>query len=103
MGQETRNLTIQGEEFTDIVLVLDDEDNTNRQCGADDGKSKYQAESANVRGYVYAESTNEDDALYVDSDSTVGPLPTGQEYEELLNLAWSSGSIRLQSWRELYQ
>lgn len=96
------NLTIQGEEFTGIVLVLDD-DNANRRCGAGDGKSKYKAERADVRGYVYAESTNKDDALYIDSDSTVGPLPAGQEYEELFDLAWSSGSIQLQSWRELYQ
>ncbi len=97
------NLTIQEEEFTGIVMVLDDDDNVNRRCRAGDGKSKYKAERADVRGYVYVESTNKDDALYVDSDSTVSPLPAGQEYEELFDLAWSSGSIRLQSWRELYQ
>lgn len=83
--------------------MLDDEDNTKQQCGADDGKSKYRAERADVRGYVYAQGTNKDDALYVDSDSTIGPLPTGREYEELLDLAWSYGSVLLQSWRELYQ
>jgi hypothetical protein len=72
------NLTIQGEEFTGIVLVLNDEENMSRQCGAGDGKSKYKAESADVKGYVYAESTSKDDALYVDSGSTVSPLPTEQ-------------------------
>lgn len=96
------NLTIQGEEFTGLIMVLDD-DNANQRCGAGDGKSKYKAEGADVRGYVYAESNNKDDALYVDSDSTISPLPAGQEYEELFDLAWSSGDIRLQSWRELYQ
>ena len=97
------NLAIQDEEFTGMVLVLDGDDEANRRCGAGDGRSRYRAERADVRGYVYAESTNEDDALYVDSDSTVSSLPSGQEYEELFDLAWSSGSIRLQSWRELYQ
>lgn len=97
------NLTIQGGEFTGIVLVLDDDRNADQGCGAGDGKSRYRAESADVRGYVYAESANEDDALYVDSGSLVSPLPTGEEYEELLDLAWSSGGVRLQRWRELYQ
>lgn len=97
------NLTIQGEEFTGIVLVLDDDGNAEGECGAGDGKSRYKAENADVKGYVYVESTNEDDALYVDSDSLVSPLPAGEEYEELLDLVWSSGGVRLQRWRELYQ
>lgn len=97
------DLTIQGEEFTGIVLVLDDDGNAEGECGAGDGKSRYRAENTEVKGYVYAESTNTDDALYVDSDSRVSPLPVGEEYEELLDLAWSSGGVRLQRWRELYQ
>jgi hypothetical protein len=89
------NLTIEDEEFTGVVLVVDDPSRPST-CA---GKSKYKSEKASVKGYVYAESIAKDDALYVDSDSTIANLPAGKE--NLLELAFPGK--RLQSWRELYQ
>ena len=65
-------------------------------CG---GRSRYRSEGANVRGYVYAESTAANVAIYLDGASRVSALPN--EEGDLLVQAFST--TRLQSWRELYR
>jgi hypothetical protein len=89
------NPTIGDEEFPGFVLVLDEPSRPDL-CG---GRSRYRSEGANVRGYVYAESTAANAAIYLDGASRVSALPS--EEGDLLAQAFST--TRLQSWRDLYR
>lgn len=89
------NPTIGDEEFPGFVLVLD-EPSCPDLCG---GRSRYRSEGANVRGYVYAESTAANAAIYLDGASRVSALPS--EEGDLLAQAFST--TRLQSWWGLYR
>jgi hypothetical protein len=75
--------------------VLDDLSRSDL-CG---GRSRYRSEGANVKGFVYAESTTANAVIYLDGASRVSALPN--EEGDLLAQAFST--TRLQSWRELYR
>ena len=57
------NLPIRDEEFDGVLPVLGGEAGTSERSGPGEGKSSYRSERASVKGYVYADSTREDEAI----------------------------------------
>ena len=78
--------------FNGILIVL------KGNCGGNAGKIYFDKE-ANMKAYVYAESTDEE-AIYMKKKPTIAPPPP--EYEKYLSRAFPS-EVKLQNWRELYQ
>lgn len=79
-------------DFKGVIILLKDS-----SCA---DKGLYKSNDATVRGFVYAEGDNlSTQGVYATSKSKILSLPEGLQ----LNSVVSSGSIQLQSWRELYQ
>ena len=91
------NLPVQDEGFDGVLPVLDGEAGTSERCGPGEGKSSYRSERASVKGYVYADSTREDEAISI-GDSTIEALPKWEREFARAGLFEHTA----QSWRECY-
>ena len=78
--------------------MLDGEAGTSERCGPGEGKSSYRSERASLKGYVYTESTREDEAISIGGDTTIEALPEREREFARAGLFEHTA----QSWRECY-